>query len=57
MEQFGFTAINPLVVPRRFFWSSITAKCSGFTSGITIGTSGVHLWALLLDTTGVSVLA
>ncbi len=26
MEQLGFTAIKPLVVPRRFFWNSITSK-------------------------------
>jgi len=49
--------MKPLVVPRRFFCDSITSKCSGFNSGTTIGTSGVHLWALLLDTTGVSVFA
>ena len=57
MEQFGLTAINPRVVPRRFFCDSITSKCSGLISGTTIGTSGVHLWALLLETTGVSVFA
>ena len=57
MEQFGFTAINPLLVPRRFFWNSMTSKCSGLISGTTIGTSGVQRCALLLETTGVSVFA
>ncbi len=57
MEQLGFTATNPRSVPRRFFWKSMTFICSGLISGTTIGTSGVHLWALLLETTGVSVLA
>ena len=57
MEQLGFTATKPRVVPRRFLWKGITAKCSGLISGITMGTSGVQRWALLLDTTGVSVLA
>ena len=31
------------VVAKRFFWNSITSKCSGLISGTTIGTSGVHL--------------
>ncbi len=44
-------------MPRRFFWLLITSKCPGLSSGTTIGTSGVHLCALLLETTGVSVLA
>ena len=57
MEQFGLTATNPLVVPRRSFWYLITSKCCGLISGTTIGTSGVHLCALLLETTGVSVFA
>ena len=57
MEQFGFTATKPFFVPRRFFCASITSKCSGLISGTTIGTSGVHLCALLLETTGVSVFA
>ena len=57
MEQFGFTATKPLLVPRRFFWNSITLKCSGLISGTTIGTSGVQRCALLLETTGVSVFA
>ena len=35
----------------------MTAICSGLISGTIMGTSGVHLWALLLDTTGVSVFA
>ena len=49
--------MNPRVVPRRFFWSGITSKCSALISGTTIGTSGVQRCALLLDTTGVSVFA
>ena len=57
MEQFGFTATNPLLVPSLLRWNSITFICSGLISGTTIGTSGVHLCALLLETTGVSVLA
>ena len=57
MEQFGFTATNPLAVPNLFFWNSMTFICSGLISGTTIGTSGVHLCALLLETTGVSVFA
>ncbi len=44
-------------MPRRFFWLLITSRCCGLSSGTTIGTSDVHLWALLLETTGVSVLA
>ena len=57
IEQFGFTATKPLFVPRRSFWYLITSMCCGLISGTTIGTSGVHLWALLFETTGVSVFA
>ena len=57
MEQFGFTATKPLVVPSLFFWKSMTFICSGLISGTTIGTSGVQRCAELLDTTGVSVFA
>ena len=33
MEQFGFTATKPFLVPRRFFWNSITFMWSGLISG------------------------
>ena len=57
MEQLLLTAMKPRVVPRRFFCAGMISRCSGFISGMTIGTSGVQRLALLLETTGVSLLA
>ena len=48
---------KPRLVPRRFFWYSMTSACSGLSSGTIIGTSGVPRCAELLETTGVSVFA
>src|SRR3989344_6523743 len=52
MEQFGFVTINPVVQLRFFFCIGIISKWSPLTSGMIIGTSDVHLWAELLETTG-----
>ena len=49
--------MNPLFVPSLFLCEAIISICSGFTSGMTIGTSGVCLCAELFDTTGHSAFA
>ena len=49
--------MNPRFVPSRLRCASTTAECSGLTSGIIIGTSGVARWAELFETTGVSARA
>mgnify|MGYP002509279962 CR=1 FL=1 len=47
--QLTVVAASPRSAAR---WALITSMCSGFTSGITMGTSAVQRWAELLDTTG-----
>src|SRR6266536_1012328 len=39
VEQFGFVTMKPCCPPRFFLCTSSKARCSGFTSGISNGTS------------------